>query len=271
MLRIGQTKLDGTRVREADLQAIDRPVIALAGDYPVDWRIGSHAHERAQLVFASQGVMRVSTAPGTWVVPPQRAVWVPPAVEHAIEMHGRVAMRTVYVAPEAAVALPADCCVVQVSELLRALLLRAIDLPVLYDPEGPDGRVMSLILDEIRASPVAPLHLPQGRDPRLRRVTEGLAENPADPRGLAAWARLAGASQRTLARLFEAETGLGFRAWRQQARLLEALTWLAAGRPVTTVALDLGYDSPSAFIAAFKRSLGTTPARYFKDLPEDRR
>lgn len=267
MSRIGQTILDNTRVSDADLAAIDRPVIAQAGDYPIGWSIGWHSHTHAQLVYASQGVMRVSTAPGTWVVPPQRAVWVPAAVEHAIEMHGRVAMRTVYVAPGAAATLPDGCCVVTVTALLRALLLRAIELPKDYDESGPDGRVMSLILDEILGLPVAPLHLPQGRDPRLQRVTQSLADDPADPRTLADWAKTAGASQRTLARLFESETGLGFRAWRQQARLLEALTWLAEGRAVTTVALDLGYDSPSAFIAAFKRSLGTTPARYFKNLP----
>ncbi len=122
-----------------------------------------------------------------------------------------------------------------------------------------------MILDELRALPSAPLHLPRAQDPRLARVTEALRADPGDARGLDAWARTAGASPRTLARLFVKETGLTFRAWRQRARLLHALVELAARSPVTTVAFEAGYDSPSAFIAAFKREFGTTPARYFRD------
>jgi AraC-like DNA-binding protein len=138
-------------------------------------------------------------------------------------------------------------------------------VPPHYDEAGPDARIMQVILDEIRALPSAPLHLPRARDARLLRVTEALRADPADPRSLAAWGRAAGASPRTLARLFLAETGLGFRAWRQRARLLHALVALAAGEPVTRVAFEAGYDSPSAFIAAFKRAFGTTPARYFRN------
>ncbi len=124
---------------------------------------------------------------------------------------------------------------------------------------------MRVILDQIRALPSAPLHLPRARDRRLLRVTEALRAEPADPRPFDAWARHAGASPRTLARLFLAETGLGFRAWRQRARLLRALVALADDAPVTAVAFEAGYDSPSAFIAAFKREFGATPARYFRD------
>ncbi len=154
---------------------------------------------------------------------------------------------------------------VTVSILLRALILRAMNIPPLYDEAGPDGRILRVILDELRALPSAPLHLPRARDRRLARVTEALLADPADARGLDAWARAAGASPRTLARLFAKETGLTFRAWRQRARLLHALVELAARKPVTSVAFEAGYDSPSAFIAAFKREFGPTPARYFRD------
>jgi len=109
-----------------------------------------------------------------------------------------------------------------------------------------------------------PLDLPQPAEPRLRRVTQALLANPGDRRSLAAWARWAGASPRTLARLFLRETGLSFGAWRQRARLLQAVARLATGQAVTTVALDVGYDSPSAFIAAFRRQFGTTPRRYLR-------
>ena len=151
-----------------------------------------------------------------------------------------------------------------VQDLIRELLGANPEPMALSDLDG-DTAELSDVLDELRTLPSAPLHLPQPRDPRLRRVTEALRAEPADPRPLPAWARRAGASPRTLARLFLAETGLGFRAWRQRARLLRALVALADNTPVTTVAFDAGYDSPSAFIAAFKRAFGTTPGRYFDD------
>ena len=122
---------------------------------------------------------------------------------------------------------------------------------------------MEVALDQIRAVRVTPLHLPAAVDRRLSTVTRAIAETPGDSRGLKDWAACAGASSRTLARLFLRETGMTFRQWRQQARLLSALTRLAAGQPVTTVALDLGYDSPSAFIAMFRRALGETPGRFY--------
>ena len=243
---------------------IGRPVVAMATDYPAGDHIPTHRHTWAQLVYASEGVMTVSAEAGRWVVPPHRAVWMPAGLEHAITMHGPVRMRTLYVVPDAAPDLPAACRVVSVSPLLQALILRAMEIRRDYDEKGPDGRIMRVILDELRALPVAPLHLPRPADRRLTRVTEALLDDPADQRTLEAWARVAGASPRTLARLFVHETGLSFGAWRQRARLLRALVALAQDTPVTAVAFDLGYDSPSAFIAAFKRNFGTTPGRYFR-------
>jgi AraC-like DNA-binding protein len=242
-----------------------RPIVTLASDYPRGHQIAPHHHARAQLVYASQGVMTVTAAAGSWVVPPQRAVWMPAGDTHAIRVDRDLSMRSLYIRPDAAAGLPGACRVVTVSALLRALILRAMTVPPLYDEDGPDGRVLRVLLDELRALPSAPLHLPQPKDPRLKRVTDALLAEPADRRPLDAWARHAGASPRTLARLFLAETGMGFRVWRQRARLLRALVALADDTPVTTVAFDAGYDSLSAFIAAFKREFGTTPARYFRD------
>jgi len=154
--------------------------------------------------------------------------------------------------------------VVTVPPLLRALILEAVEMPKLYDEAGADGRLMAVILDCLRKLKPTPLYLPIPADARLRRITDVVAADPADRTPLAAWAKRAGASARTLARLFVKETGLTFGAWRQQARLLKALEWLAEGRPVTAVALDLGYLSPSAFIAMFRRALRVSPGRYFK-------
>jgi AraC-like DNA-binding protein len=188
---------------------------------------------------------------------------VPPRVTHAIRMTGEVHMRTLYFDPRTPTALPDACAVVGVSPLLRELVLRVVAFTRPYPRGGPEARLVAVLLDELAAARAAPLHLPAPRDPRLRAITERLAADPADKRSLAAWARSAGASARTLARLFRRETGLGFAHWRQQARLLRALERLAAGDAVTTVALDLGYDSPSAFITMFRSRLGATPGRYF--------
>ena len=249
----------------ADYQEVPRPIAAMAKDFANGSRVPPHRHRRAQLVFAAQGVMVVSTQQGSWVVPPNRAVWMPAETEHSIRSWGSVAMRTLYIRGDAAASLPVRCCVIAVSALLRALILRAVELPLLYDETGPDGRIMARILDEISALPALPLHLPWPVDVRLAKLCAAIQNDPASERGLAEWARLVGASGRTLARLFRRETGMSFGAWRQQARLLEALGRLATGQPVTTVALDLGYQSPSAFTSMFRRALGCAPTRYFAE------
>jgi AraC-like DNA-binding protein len=197
------------------------------------------------------------------VVPPERAVWVPPHVPHAIRMTGAVRMRTIYFDTRALGDVPAACAVVQVSPLLRELILRVVAFEQPYARDGREARLAAVLLDELTTARAAPLHLPMPRDPRLLAITEPLGADPSDKRALAAWARVAGASSRTLARLFVSETGLSFAHWRQQARLLRALERLAAGESVTTVALELGYEGPSAFIAMFRSRLGATPGRYF--------
>jgi AraC-like DNA-binding protein/quercetin dioxygenase-like cupin family protein len=247
----------------AEIEDIPRPVVARATDYPSGFVIPPHSHRRAQLVYASAGVMVVTTERGMWVVPPQRAVWVPALMEHQIRTSGQVSMRSLYITPDAVLGLPQDCCVVAVPPLLRELILYAVTRPRLYELGSPDEHVMLVILDQIQSLPVAPLHLPMPSDPRLLRISKTLMEHPEDARTLAAWARTVGASTRTLTRLFLAETGVSFRHWRQQVRLLEALRRLASHEPVTAVALDLGYNSPSAFIAMFRRAFGTTPRHYF--------
>lgn len=246
------------------LEALPQAVVAHARDLDEGESIAAHRHRRAQLVYASRGVMTVTTGAGAFVVPPERGVWMPGGVEHRIDARTEVAMRTLYIKPDAAPDLPAEPRVVQVSALLRELIVAATGARQRFPPGGPEERLMAVILDQIRTLPAAPLALPSPSDPRLLRVTRALSVDPSDPRGLAGWARVVGSSERTLARRFSAETGMGFAAWRQQLRLLRALELLAGGAPVTRVALDLGYASTSAFTAMFRRSLGTSPRQYFK-------
>jgi len=253
----------GRSIDSADFQTVPRPIAAMAKDYPDGWLQPRHRHPRAQLVYASSGVMTITTPHGSWVVPPNRALWIPAEVDHEIVMAGRVAMRTLYVDPAAASGLPDTCRVTAVSGLLRELILRAVEMPLLYDEHGADARIAALIFDELRLLSTLPLHLPSPTDQRLKRLCAAVARDPGDNRTLGQWGSAVGASARTLARLFVRETGMTFAAWRAQARLLQALSRLANGEKVTSVALDLGYDSPSAFIAMFRRQLGVTPSRYF--------
>ena len=212
-------------------KALTPTVRVLATAYPKGHLIQPHHHEWAQLVYARAGVMTVLTAAGAWVVPPQRAVWMPAGMEHAIRCGTRLEMRTLYVDTSARDGLPAACGVVNVRPLLRELVLACVEAP----GEGRRRELLALLLlEEIRAAALAPLHLPEPLDPRLKRIAAALGTDPGDPRTLAAWGREVGASVRTLSRRFLAETGMTFRQWQRQARLHAALVRLAQREPVTS-------------------------------------
>ena len=245
-----------------DYQHVARAVAAMPKDFAAGFEIVPHHHARAQLIHATAGTMRVSTADGVWVVPPQRALWMPAGVTHSIVMLSDTTMRTLYVRGDAAAAMPTVCRVLSVSPLLRELIVRATELPLDYDEHGPAGHVVALIIAELRGLQSLPLQLPMPSDPRLRALCQALLYAPGDQRTLDEWAATLNASARTLARHFQSETGLSFGAWRQQARVLEAMGRLGNGAPVTQVALDLGYDSVSAFSAMFRRAAGASPSAY---------
>ena len=246
----------------ADYQRVLRAVAAMPKDFAAGFEILPHSHERAQLIYATAGTMRVATDDGMWIVPPLRALWMPAGVRHGIVMLGEVTMRTLYVRNDAAAFMPGTCHVLPISALLRELIVRATELPLHYDEHGPAGHVVALILAELRGLQSLPLQLPMPRDARLRALCQALLDSPGDQRPLAAWAKSVNASGRTLARRFQSETGLSFGAWRQPARVLEAMGRLGGGAPVTQVALDLGYESVSAFSAMFRRAAGASPSHY---------
>lgn len=250
--------------RIRNLQNTPRAIVAWSEDYSSGHLIDMHRHERAQLLFASRGVMSVTTAEGAWVVPPLRAVWIPAQTDHRIVCSGNVSMRTLYVSQDQLENPPEQCSVVSVPPLLRELILYAVEMPRLYNTSGPDGRIAQVIIDSIQKLQVAPLDLPIPDDIKLLKIHQALTSKPADQRTLSEWADNVGVTSRTLARKIKAETNLTFGQWRQQIRLLEALRRLGQKEAVTRVAVDLGYDSPSAFIAMFKKALGSTPGQYFK-------
>jgi len=248
--------------RANDYMKVPRPVVALARDLPPAHEIDWHSHPRFQLVYAARGVMTVDTRDATWVVPPQRAVWMPPTVEHRLKASGLVELRSLYVRPDAAARMPKNCEVLEVTPLLRELIARATDLPLEYDVRGPAGRIMRLLLDELAGLARLPYHLPMPKVAPLSSICRALLDAPDHAATLPEIADKEGLSSRTLARHFRRHTGMSFAEWRRRARLLRALGWIAEGRPILEVAMELGYDSPSAFSAMFRRELGAPPSQF---------
>ncbi len=238
------------------------PVRGLAVTYPDRARLDAHAHPWGQLVYAASGVMQVSTPQATWLVPPTRAIWVPGGTPHGIAMRGRVAMRTLYLAPADDDPRHRVCRALELAPLLRELILHIVRLGMLDAGRPEHERLEALLLDLLAAGETAPLELPLPRDARARGMADRILAEPGGGATLAEVAQGSGASLRTLQRLFLSETGLSLEAWRGRARMQQAVVCLSAGAPVTRTALEAGYDSPSAFIAAFKRTFGTTPGRY---------
>ncbi|MBN3778218.1 AraC family transcriptional regulator [Burkholderia sp. Ac-20345] len=233
--------------------------------FPDGFVVAEHRHPRAQLVYTTTGIAEVIACQSLWMIPPHRALWIPPDLPHAMRAHGQLEMRTAYVDPQAyRSATPNQPSLVNVSPLLRELIVRASSFPVEVSPDGRDDLVIQLMLAEIEWSAEQPLRLPSGQDRRLARVCDAMLANPADQRTLTEWAHEVGASSRTLARLFAAETGLSFSQWRQQARISAARPLLASGRSVIAVAAELGYETTSAFSTVFRRFSGMTPSAYAK-------
>lgn len=224
--------------------------------------IGRHAHFEDQLLFASEGVMTVETSDGIWVVPPLRAVWIPSGTSHRVAMSGRVRMRTLYLVPKMCRSLPRKCLVINISSLLRELILHACSFSGLQKRVAPQRRIIEMILDQLKAAESIPVQLPHPRDPRARKLADLLRSNPSLQRPLEALSAQCGASKRTMQRLFADESGMSFSRWRQRARLIHAMQTLAAGQSVTNAALEAGYSTTSAFISMFRKQLGTTPTRY---------
>jgi AraC-like DNA-binding protein len=222
-------------------------------------QVERHDHDVNQLVYPLTGILEVATSTGVWMVPPHRAAWIPAHVPHAHRAHGHTEMRTLIFPPGTNPLNLDHPTVLAVDPLLREVItaLTAEDL-------SPSQRrnLENVALDRLRTVDELPLGLPWPRDDRLATIARLLADNPADDRTLATWGREAGAAERTLSRLFRAETGLSFPQWRMQLRLQHAVALLAAGESVTATAGACGFATPSAFVESFRRALGITPGRY---------
>ncbi|WP_244598735.1 AraC family transcriptional regulator [Rhizobium tubonense] len=245
------------------IEASTGPIYAMPSHYPAGDFVEWHSHSRPQLLYARTGVVMVTSTQGRWMVPPEHALWIPAGIEHSVDILGEVNMLSVYVAQDALPAFPNVARVVAITDLARALIVEA----AAPRPDGAStGRIdliMPLLLDVISTLPDRSLGLPFPEEPRLAALCSRFLAKPSPHLVIDDWARELSMSRRTFTRAFHRETGLSLSIWRQQACLFAALPRLAGGEPVTSVALDLGYESIAAFTTMFKRMLGVAPRAYF--------
>ncbi|WP_353151834.1 helix-turn-helix transcriptional regulator [Pollutimonas bauzanensis] len=236
----------------------------LSRDFADSTVLTGHGHDMGELKFALSGVMVVASTDGYWVVPPGRALWLAPNVRHKVRMLGKVQLRSVFINPDVFPGFPTDSRMLSVSPLFREVITAMAITPVRAKPCRRTLLLIDLLLEEVNGYSDLPLHLPVPRDHRLARICSHIQEHLDDMTTLQEWSRDLGYDQRTLHRLFVRELGMSFIQWRQQAKLLTALEWLAEGRQVLSIALDLGYQTQSAFTAMFRKNLGITPSDFVK-------
>lgn len=259
LTRVGQ-EMHNVLVENVD--HITRPIIATGHVFPDGFAIAPHLHRRGQLMSATSGLIVLTTPTGTWVMPPQRGMWIPPATTHNVRMVGEVKMQSLYLEPDAATHMPSHCQVVSISAFVRELIGQAVEIPLEYKLEGRDGILMQLLHDEIGQLPILPLSLQYPSHGALAERCRAFILAPNIHETIDDWSDTLGMSRRSFTRLFRLETGISFRAWCQQACLLSALSRLAGGEGVTRVAIDLGYENPAAFTTMFKRTFGSPPMSY---------
>lgn len=224
-----------------------------------------HEHRKGQLVLALRGSVTCEVPHALWIVPPQSAVWIPGGMPHSNRATANARVYFLSVDPEAA-ALPAECCTLSITPMLREMIRHLASLPPDYPADGPTARLVGVLLEELARMPVERFSLPVSNEPRIRRMSKALADDPSNRRTLAQWADRLAMSERSLARLLVRETGLTFGRWRQQLHLIVALGKLADGVSVQQVAEALGYESVTAFITMFKKAFGKPPAKYLASI-----
>lgn len=247
-----------------DPDHVSRPVVTFGAAMAEVGRIelDLHRHVKGQVLLVQRGALSCEVEGGLWIVPPRSAVWIPGGAFHSIKATGTLEGFAAFVDASVSRGLPDVCCAVSVTPLLRELLIRSAHLPALYEEGGVNSRLVAVLLDELASAQVEDLHLPMPTDTRVRRMVDMMMASPADRATLDAWAKRAGFSGRTLARLISRETGMSFGRWRQQLGVMLAVKWLAGGASIQQVAGDLGYESVPSFVTMFRKALGTSPGRY---------
>jgi AraC-like DNA-binding protein len=243
---------------------VPRPVViyGIASDTFGDFELESHCHAKSQLLLVQRGALSCEVDGGLWIVPPRSAIWLPGGTMHAMKVTGALEGYGAFISPDAHPGLPARCCVVAVTPLLRELLFRSAALPLLYEEGGINSRLIAVLMDELAVATPEELHLPMPTDPRLRRIIRTMLASPSDRSTLAILAERAVMSTRTMERTIRRETGMSFGRWRQQFAVTLAVERLAGGASIQQVATDLGYENVPSFVTMFRKTLGAPPGRY---------
>ncbi len=240
------------------------PVAGFAWDEDRPRQIGLHRHVRGHIVSVVRGAATVGTRAGVWILPPNRAIWIPPRTEHWVRYSKTLASRALFVEARIAAHLPSECVVLHLDPLSRELLNAAVEFDWHHNPSHSDMHLVDLLLERMPLLRQPALSVPDGQDPRVLRIMQKLRETPDENRTLAEWSKEAGASERTLARLFLRDTGMPFATWRRQHRLMLALEQLAAGARVTAVAHNLGYETAGNFSTMFRKVFHQSPRDFFR-------
>lgn len=243
----------------------DFPMLGMALDYTDQYHVPPHQHQKAQLLYALRGVMVVGSEQGQWVVPPSRGLWLPAGCRHWIRMVGEVKVRTVFMPARYNALLPQSCCVLNISALLRELILATQAIPQDYTQDSRAARLVQVLIDELQPAEILPVHLPLSQHARVQQICQDILDNPDQCNTARQWGAQLHVHPKTIQRQFVQETGMTLGQWQQQAKLLMAMEMLASGRRVLDVALALGYNSPSAFSTMFKRQLGILPGVFAVD------
>ena len=250
---------------EAPPGAAPQPMTMRAQSIPARHYYPDHAHRWNQMVYAIHGVLTVAVEGRSFVISPEQAVWLPTGLRHRVGSLFGAEFRSLWIAGEAGCGASESPTVFAITPLFRALIIEAAEINEEQDRDGYAGRVTELILDQIRRAQPLPGALPWPHaGSSLTAVCEALYADPADQRGLQAWSRQIGMSERTLSRHFDAEVGMSFRTWRRRLRLFKAIELLGGGRDVTQTAMELGYGSTSAFVYAFRTEMGCSPGAHMR-------
>ena len=256
MYRVSATRRRGSAARPG------QPITSLAKPYPAGWHVPRHYHQRGQLMYAESGVGEVKTPEGLWIVPPQRALWVPRRMVHEVRMLTDVAARTLYLDRRLSTTFGEHCQIFFVSTLLRELILEVVQCQSRKRERERVALITPLLVQELQRADRTAIHVPWPSDARLVRACSYVLDDPSRAASTELIAQAAGASSRTLARLSERELHMPFARWRQHVRLAHALSRIVMGQSVKTAAHEAGYRSCSAFIAMFRRALGVSPTQY---------
>jgi AraC-like DNA-binding protein len=247
---------------EESTKALVQPIVVVNRELPINSWVEKHHHNWGQFVYANKGVMAVITDEGRYLIPPEQGVWVPATIDHEIITSSNVELTSLYIENEQAQELSLACQVLSVSPFLKALLNEAKKIKGNYEWRSTAGRLLRLIRDNISTSSTIDLQLPYPKDKRLKEIVSRLQKFPALKTDLDSWGKFVGASVRTLSRTFKRETGITYSEWKQRLNIQIAIKQLHMGESVGNIAINLGYESSSAFIYMFKRHMKVTPSNY---------